>query len=264
MTEGVVDADWLTSVSRRLREGRVVDSEFDDIYPTSVRDVSSSFWTPVSVAMRAAELLVHRASTRVLDVGSGAGKFCIVGAAVTGASFTGIEHRAHLVETARSAASRLGIEGARFVHGAFDTADVATYDAIYFFNPFEENLWDSEARLDDTVKLSDERFIADIEHAERLLAGARIGTRVVTYHGFGGEMPPGYCRALRERCHTGHLELWVKTGGPAARRLRCANQGVPGVPAGWFVNNGARAIASDRCDGTERASLLPEIATVRL
>jgi len=89
---------------RRLNDATITDSDFDDVYPSPIRRVSASFWTPVSVAARAARLLVRDASTRVLDIGSGAGKFCIVGAAVTGASFTGIEHRGHLVEVARVAA----------------------------------------------------------------------------------------------------------------------------------------------------------------
>jgi SAM-dependent methyltransferase len=204
------DSDWCASASLRLREGRLVDSEFDDIYPPSVRAISSSYWTPIAVAMRAARLLVSRTSTRVLDVGSGAGKFCIVGAAATGASFTGIEHRAHLVQTACAAAARLSVEDARFLHGTFDTVDIATFDAVYFYNPFEENVWGRDHHVDDSVKLSHQRFIADIGGAERLLAGARVGTRVVTYHGFGGEMPPGYVRVLQEHCHSGSLEFWIK------------------------------------------------------
>jgi SAM-dependent methyltransferase len=208
-----------------LCEGRVADSEFDDVYPITVQSVSSSFWTPISVAIRAAQLLVHRASTRVLDVGSGAGKFCIVGAAVTGATFTGIEHREHLVETARDAAHRLGIDRVRFFHGTFDEIDMTNVDAVYFYNPFEENLWGCHGNLDDTVELSKDRFIADIGRAEKLLADARIGTRVVTYHGFGGEMPAGYRRALRERKHSGFLELWVKTGTSTTRPVRSARKG---------------------------------------
>jgi SAM-dependent methyltransferase len=188
-----------------------VDWEFDDIYPPAVRGASSLFWTPVSVAMRAAELLVRRAATRVLDVGSGAGKFCIVGAAATGASFVGVEHRQSLVQAARAAAARLGLDGARFVYGAFDTVDIASFDAVYFFNPFEENVRRGESCLDDTVTLSRERFRADVASAERLLARARLGTRVVTYHGFGGEVPPGYRRVVRERQRSGYLDLWVKT-----------------------------------------------------
>ncbi len=39
----------------------------------------------------------------------------------------------------------------------------------------------------------------------------RGGTRVVTYRGIGGEIPPSYERLVSERCHTGTLEMWHKT-----------------------------------------------------
>src|SRR5207248_1405117 len=138
------------------------------------------------------------------DVGSGSGKFCLIGAAATGARFTGIEHREKLVWTARTAAVRLGAEGARFLHGTFDSVDVSNFDGFYFFNPFGENLW-SEEHFDETVELSHDRFTADIERAEMLLTRARVGTRVVTYHGFGGEMPSGYRRTLREPWYRDYL-----------------------------------------------------------
>ena len=213
-------ADARRSVSQRLREGRIADAELDEVYPPSVRRVSPWFWTPIAVAVRAAELLVTRSSTRVLDIGSGAGKFCIVGAATTGAWFTGIEHREHLVHTARVAAWRLGVGRARFLHGTPDAVDIESFDAVYFFNPFEENLWDDGDRLDDTVTLSEERFVADLAQTMELLSAARTGTRVVTYHGFGGEMPRGFVRAVSEHHHTGYLELWVKTCEPP--HLACA------------------------------------------
>jgi SAM-dependent methyltransferase len=197
-----------------LREGRIGDDGFDDVYPMHVRAISSTFWTPVRVAVRASQLLVRDAATRVLDVGSGAGKFCIVGAATTGAQFVGIEHRVHLVETARSAAARVGVTNAQFVHGTFDAMDSAMFDAIYLYNPFEENVWDRKSCIDEAVELSRGRFLADVERAEGFLAAARVGTRVVTYHGFGGEMPPAYRLALTERCHSGQLDLWIREGDP--------------------------------------------------
>jgi len=215
----------------QLREGRVDGADFDDVYPVQARALSSTFWTPVRVAARAAELLVRDASTRVLDVGSGAGKFCIVGAANTGAVFVGVEHRQHLVDVARTAAAYVGVTSARFVHGTFETVDISTFKAIYLFNPFEENIWDRRSRIDDTVELSRERFLADVERTERLLASARVGTRVVTYSGFGGRMPPSYCLLLQEPCHTGQLDLWIRGDDPVPRPRYSASERPWDAPA---------------------------------
>lgn len=201
------------ALGTQLREGRlVIDSVFDDVYPIDVRAVSSSFWTPVSVALRAAELLVSGKKDRILDVGSGVGKFCIVGAASTRASFVGIEQRARFVRVAEDARRQVGARSARFIQGSFDAVDIADFDGVYFFNPFEENLWGADTRLDASVELSERRYHADIEAAKGMLERARAGTRVVTYHGFGGDMPPSYELALSEKQHTDKLDLWIKRG----------------------------------------------------
>lgn len=215
------DADRETrfrALGTQLREKRlVIDSVFDDVYPLDVRAVSSSFWTPVSVALRAAELLVTGKKDRILDIGSGVGKFCIVGAASTRVSFVGIEQRARFVLVAEDARRQVGARTARFIKGNFDTVDITDFDGVYFFNPFEENLWGADTRLDDSVELSDERYHSDIETAKALLERARIGTRVVTYHGFGGDMPDCYELALSEKQHTDKLDLWIKRDGDYAR-----------------------------------------------
>lgn len=198
-------------LAEALTEGVAIsDGVFDLLYPRSARVVSSVFWTPVSVALRVAELLVVDCATRVLDVGSGVGKFCVVGALATGASFTGIEHRAHLVAIARDAARRTGAR-ATFIDGRLASDSLADIDAIYFFNPFAENAFPPEDHLDHEVELSLDRALFDVELAERLLAGAKIGTRVATYHGFGGDMPPTYELQLTEPHRTDQIELWVKT-----------------------------------------------------
>ena len=201
----------LHGLRKRLRDrGPVSDADFDAVYPLGIRHVSATFWTPVAVAMRAAELLVASPASRILDVGSGVGKFCIVGASVTGATFAGIEQRAHLVRVAEWAAKRLAVDTAHFASGTFEAIDVRPFDGIYLFNPFEENRWRFHDQLDWTVELSERRFEEDVDRAERLLDRARIGTRVATYHGFGGEMPASYRHVHREPHRTGHLDLWVK------------------------------------------------------
>lgn len=195
----------------KLRVGQCVsDAQFDQLFPRSVQDASCTFWTPVSVALRAARLLVDEGATRILDVGSGVGKFCIVGAAATGAMFVGVEHRERFVREARDAAHLAGVRSAEFVHGTMEVVDVLEFDAIYLFNPFEENLWHSKLWLDHEVELSRGRFVADVAQAERMLDRARPGTRVATYFGFGGQMPNDYGLVLQERTRWGPLDLWIK------------------------------------------------------
>lgn len=198
-------------VARALRSGeRVADRDLDEVFPLEVRRASRVHWTPVAVAAHAARLLVDQPGMTVLDVGAGVGKFCLVAAATVRARIRGIEQRAHLVEIARAAAVKLGVQ-VDFVHGTLDGQDPSKVDGIYLFNPFAENLSPTRDRIDNTVELNAERFRRDVDATERFLAAARPGTRVVTYCGFGGVMPESYVMKLRE-WHGSNLELWVKRG----------------------------------------------------
>lgn len=231
------------------------DAEFDDAYPPGIRAVSSCFWSPVSVAIRAAELLVTSRASRVLDVGSGVGKFCIVGAAATGATFTGVEHRPRFVSVARRVADAFGVTSAHFQCATFDAVDAKNCEGIYLFNPFEENLWGPIEVLDKTVPLSRERFARDTVRAERLLASARVGTRVVTYHGFGSVMPPGFRLMLRERHRSGNLELWVKT-----ENLPWPPQPPPPHRLSWLRGKTIRALqAACRNEGMQPSESIPSV-----
>ena len=197
-------------IARALRSGALVlDRDFDDVFPYEVRRVSRVFWTPVAVAMRAARLLAPQPGARILDVGAGVGKFCIVAAATVGAHVRGVEHRGHFVDIARGAASKVGVD-VDFVHGTLEDEDASAVDGVYLFNPFAENLSSPRDHLDKTVELSLSRFWRDVGTTECFLRAARAGTRVVTYCGFGGTMPEDYVLALRER-RSSNLELWIKS-----------------------------------------------------
>jgi len=206
----------VAGIREALRSGQLVDDRaFDRLYPLEIRRASRVHWTPVEVAVRAARLLADRPGLRLLDIGSGVGKFCIVAAASVNASVTGVEHRRHFVRIARGAAARIGVD-ITFVAGTLADCDPRDVDGIYLFNPFAENL-SSKDHLDQSVELSEERFWRDVESTHRFLHEAPVGTRVVTYCGWGGEMPAQYCLALREP-RAGTLELWVKAN--AASNLR--------------------------------------------
>jgi SAM-dependent methyltransferase len=199
-------------VAEALRAGFTVDDTvFDAVYPAHARGaLSDVHWTPVRVARRAARLLTGGRACRVLDVGAGVGKLCIVGALVTRATFVGIEHRRHLVDDANRAARRLRATSAHVRYGQLADVRWEAFDAFYFFNPFAENVMPAEDTVDRTVVHSPERLLEDVSLVEAALARARIGTRLVTYHGYGGRIPRGYVLRLRVPAHTGFLRLWVK------------------------------------------------------
>ncbi len=134
----------------------IEDEKFDGIFPAAIRKLSPLFWTPVAVAVEAARLLVTSPGTRVLDVGCGPGKFCLLAAALTEGAFTGVDQRAELLTVARHAAAQLEIGDIRFLHANITDVPFGEYDAFYVFNPFEENMHGN--KIDSDVPLSPKLF----------------------------------------------------------------------------------------------------------
>jgi SAM-dependent methyltransferase len=199
-------------VAATLRKGLPLrDAQFDALYPSWARRPGRIHWTPIEVAQRAAQLLVTHSGTRVLDVGAGVGKFCMVGALMTSGVFYGIEQRRHLVTLAKETAAKLGILNTRFLYGNMTKLDWRVFDGFYLYNPFSEHLPGLIDPIDDTVELDKTLYRRYIEFVCEQLDKTKVGTRVVTFHGFGGQRPPAYEQVLDERCGNGHLELWVKT-----------------------------------------------------
>jgi SAM-dependent methyltransferase len=188
------------------------DKVFDSLLPDHLRLLSRRYWTPVDVALRATSLLCPSRETRVLDVGSGVGKLCVVGATSGIGLWFGVEQHEPLVHAARMLASTLGVaDRTRFVHGDALALDWSDFDAIYLYNPFESPLHDVDPRQ----HLID--FRTQVEYVQQRLATLRDRLRVVTLDGFGGAMPPSYELVHHERIAVVgvDLALWVHHAGSA-------------------------------------------------
>ena len=224
----------------------IEDEKFDLIYPAKIRNLSSIFWTPVAVAAEAAKWLVTAPGVRVLDIGCGPGKFCLVAASLTDGNFTGVEQRKTLVDVAQLAATELGLLNAdetvnadpnektlapgvsahpshprdprlvprsssssrvEFIHGNILEIDFADFDAFYLFNPFEENMFQGN-KIDRAVPLSPELFKKYTRHVSAQLGARPMGTRVATYMGYANDIPSCYsCEATH---FDNDLKLWIK------------------------------------------------------
>src|SRR5690242_5190220 len=94
----------------------VPDESFNEIYPERIKRLAKRHWTSVDVARLASEYLAEIPGTRVLDIGSGVGKFCMVGACHTHGYFVGIEQRRDLVDVAETIADSRRISNVKFIH----------------------------------------------------------------------------------------------------------------------------------------------------
>ena len=164
-------------------------------------------WTPVRVAAEAAKLFVTTPGTRVLDVGCGPAKFCLVGASLTQGVFTGVEQREELVVAARNAAERMRLRDLNIIHGNLLDLTFRHYDAFYLYNPFEENMTRGN-KIDATVPLSPLLFKRYNSYVAAQLGNMPIGTRVVTYAGYADEIPGCYDCELA--LFGDELKLWIK------------------------------------------------------
>ena len=173
----------------------------------SNQEVVECHWTPTEIAVVAAQMLVIHPGTRVLDIGSGTGEFCVAGALATLGHFTGVEQRAHLVTQAKQMLTVKGIMNVTYLHANITEISFDEFDAFYLFNPFQENLIPL-LKIDATVELSAAFHDDYVKYVANELARAPVGTRVVTYIG-GYEAIPNHFEIDRQ-AFDGDLTLWIK------------------------------------------------------
>jgi len=198
---------------RRRVDISITDRAFDRLAPDELQGLSKTHWTPIEVAVRATVLLCPTTGTRVLDVGAGVGKLCAVGALSQMGVWCGVEQHEALVDAARGLSRRLGVaERTMFLHGDAFSIDWRDFDAIYLFNPFETPLF---SPIDAAQHLEYRRHVARVQ---RQLSSLADGVRVVTFHGFGGAMPPSFELHYHERFEPpgADLVLWIQRA--SARR----------------------------------------------
>ncbi len=202
-------------IGSALRLGRCpAEGAFDRYLPDDLQAVSSCYWTPLPVALRVARWLDDLDVGTLIDLGSGAGKFCIAAALASRCKFIGLEQRPRLVASARVLAELFDVqERVQFVEGTVGDLALPPPEAYYLFNPFGENLFGREEWLDPDVELSDTRYEQDVAATERILSDAPAGTFVITYNGFGGTVPRAYQEVRVDRELPNVLRMWQKTPG---------------------------------------------------
>lgn len=184
------------------------NEEFDQVFPEAIGKVSSLHWSPVHVCRTAAQLLVIQEGTRVLDIGCGPGKFCVIGATTTQGRFTGVEQRGKLARIAQDVVRKHSVPNVAIVHCNIQEVSFRDFDAFYLFNPFQENILPM-LRIDHEVEVNPGLYSDYTTHVRQQLRGMPTATRVVTYCGDCVEIPASYL-CVKTAFH-GQLKLWVKS-----------------------------------------------------
>jgi len=185
----------------------IEDPLFNTLYPWRIKKLSERHWTPVAVAKLAADYLVDKPNCKVLDIGSGAGKFCLVGAASTKGRFYGVEQRDKLVKLSQRIAKKHNINNVDFFHSNITEISFSDYNAFYFYNPFYENI-DNSLLIDNKIVLDDKLYFIYSEYVENQLKKTPVGTRLVTYWSMWREIPEGF--DIEFTAYNGKLNFWEK------------------------------------------------------
>lgn len=185
----------------------IKDEDFNSIYPKSIRKHASIHWTPVDVAKVASEYLVEKPNAKVLDIGSGSGKFCMVGSALTDGFFTGIEQRENLVQVSRKISKYYRLNNVEFIHANIMEVSFSGFDSFYLYNSFHENL-EVFNSIDYSIPLNIEYYFLYSQYVKQELSKTPVGTRLVTYHSALKEVPSSF--QLEFTGYDNRLFFWKK------------------------------------------------------
>ena len=184
------------------------DEQFNQLYPASIELLSRRHWTPLNIARKAAGFLAAENNARILDIGSGAGKFCLAAAHYRPRAFyCGVEQRKNLIDHAETALEMLGLENVSFIHGNFTQLDFRKYDHFYFYNSFYENLVGTD-KIDENIDYSPELYNYYNRYLYKNLDQKPAGTRLATFHSLQDEIPPDYHVVGSEINNL--LKFWIK------------------------------------------------------
>jgi SAM-dependent methyltransferase len=184
------------------------DLNFNTLYPLPIRSVAEKHWTPIEVAMKAAAFLAISPEEKVLDIGSGSGKFCLTAAHFHPLiNFYGIEQRPDLVNLCNNLKEKLKLTNVSFICDNIINLEFKNYDHFYFYNSFYENI-EGTQKIDYNVAYSERLYDAYNRYLYRQLKRKPSGTRLVTYHSFGSEIPKEY--EVVQTAYEDYLKFWIK------------------------------------------------------
>lgn len=183
------------------------DAAFDKALKKSVQGHSYIHWTPIEVIQTAVDWLGTGEANRILDIGSGVGKFCLLGAMNSRAHFTGVETRKNLVDEALSLKHELKLSNVDFIHSDIKEIEFNDFSSFYFYNPFCEHMALSGS-IDDQIKFDEDSYYNYQDYVIDQLKEMPKGTKLVKY--CSPDLDVSMDFDLKEMYFEGLLQLWTK------------------------------------------------------
>jgi SAM-dependent methyltransferase len=197
-------------IIEKLKVAKILsDEEFDLIYPKEIQSLSERHWTPVSIIKIVTDFLCLGQGLKVLDIGSGVGKFCLVGASLKPkCEFYGVEFRKSFVTLSNRLKDTYRIKNVHFLNKDILEMNFNDFDSIYFYNSFQERI-DDTASIDNYSEISYELYKEYTKYLFFQFQNMPMGTRLATYHTADFYIPEGY--KLVEKSFDNKLKLYIKS-----------------------------------------------------
>lgn len=176
------DLAAIRGIFETLKTGEFpLDAEFDRFYPSLSTELSAQHFSSFYACKQALDFFGSDESVRVLDIGSGIGKFCFLGALLSKCHFTGIELRESLYNWAEKVRSASHMNQIQFILGDFKNLHFESFNCFYLFNPFMEYK-DVKRKIDASILTGKEAYIQLLHTLFNKLDMLPKGIKLVTYH----------------------------------------------------------------------------------
>jgi SAM-dependent methyltransferase len=207
---GYGTASYFTSLFENIKANiTVIDSDFDAIFPNDLQKFTRLHFSPIEVSKYAAYFLTeNKKGAKILDIGSGAGKFCFIGSLVTDGHFVGVEQRESLHNIATEISDTYHLQGVELLLENILNIPFDSFDGFYIFNSFYENLSFDE-NITDEINLKQPNYDTYSAYVKQELDKMPVGTRLVTYFCSRSIAPDSY--KLIEDTFNENLNFWEKT-----------------------------------------------------
>lgn len=188
------------------------DRVFDRFLPPQYQEVSARHWSSAGIARRVAQWLEKgHPGKKIIDIGSGVGKFCVLLGLQSRLQIFGIEQRKMLHDVSLRLKETAALDQVTFLHGNMLDISWQTYDIYYFYNPFQEHIVNNGwSRIDHDLPFSSGLYGKYIDEIFRQLVWAEKGKVLITYHGYGGVVPSTWNIVHRAPVKNGELCMWEK------------------------------------------------------
>ena len=172
-----------------LTQRDIDDQSWDTRYPSDLQQAAEFHFAPLSIVEHAAAWLADTEAASILDIGAGAGKFCVRAAELhPHAQWVGVELRARLVREAQRWIDAMGLDNCQVYQGEATESSLAGFTGVFIYNPFYEAT-DPKLALDAELVGGHDSYAERCVALRQNLSHVPRGFRLVSYFCYGPELP---------------------------------------------------------------------------